>query len=133
MTAPIGAGSKEKQMPIRIEEESAGKLVTIHVTGKLVKEDYADLIPGFERLVRLHGKLRVLFDMTGFHGWELGAAWEDFKFGIHHFSDIERMALVGEQRWQQAMATFAKPFTKAAVRYFDHADAAAARTWLEQA
>jgi hypothetical protein len=31
------------------------------------------------------------------------------------------------------MAVFCKPFTKATVRYFDHADAAEARKWLMEA
>jgi hypothetical protein len=31
------------------------------------------------------------------------------------------------------MATFCKPFTKATIRYFDHADAAEARKWLGEA
>jgi hypothetical protein len=31
------------------------------------------------------------------------------------------------------MATFCKPFTKAAIRYFEHADAAEARKWLGEA
>jgi hypothetical protein len=41
--------------------------------------------------------------------------------------------LVGEKRWQQGMATLCKPFTKATIRYFDHADAAEARKWLAEA
>jgi hypothetical protein len=41
--------------------------------------------------------------------------------------------MVGEKKWQQGMATFCKPFTKAALRYFDHADAAEARKWLGEA
>ena len=49
------------------------------------------------------------------------------------FSDIERLAIVGENKWQQGMATFCKPFTKATIRYFDHADAAEARKWLGEA
>jgi hypothetical protein len=75
----------------------------------------------------------MLFDMTDFHGWEASAAWEDFKFGIKHFSDIERLAMVGEKQWQHGMATFFKPFTKAEVRYFDHADHAEAGKWLRAA
>ena len=75
-------------------------------------------MPEFERLVRKHGKLCVLFDMTGFHGWEAAALWEDIKFDIKHFADIERLAMVGEKKWQQGMATFCKPFTKATIRYF---------------
>jgi hypothetical protein len=52
---------------------------------------------------------------------------------IKHFADIERLAMVGEKKWQQGMATFCKPFTKAMIRYFDHAEGAEARKWLAEA
>ena len=117
-------------MPIQLNEENGGKMLAVHVSGKLAKADYEHFVPEFERLVRQHGKLRVLFDMTGFHGWEAGALWEDTKFAMQHFADIERLAMVGEKKWQEGMATFCKPFTKATIRYFDHADAAEARKWL---
>jgi hypothetical protein len=64
---------------------------------------------------------------------EGGALWEDIKFDIRHFADIERLALVGEKRWQHGMATFSKPFTKATIRYFERADAAEAPKWLAEA
>ena len=57
---------------------------------------------------------------------------EDIKFDLKHFGDIERLAMVGENRWQHGMATFCKPFTKVSIRHFDHADASKARKWLEQ-
>jgi hypothetical protein len=117
-------------MPIRLNEENGGKILVVHVSGKLTKADYDDFVPEVDRLIRQRGKLRILFDMAGFHGWELGAAWEDFKFGIEHFADIERLALVGEKRWQEGMATFCKPFTKAEVRFFDHTASVEARNWL---
>ncbi len=82
---------------------------------------------------RQHGKLSMLFDMTDFHGWEAAAMWEDTKFAIKHFADIERLAMVGEKRWQHGIATFCKPFTKAKILYFDHADDAAAMEWLAKA
>ncbi|MCP8687494.1 STAS/SEC14 domain-containing protein [Marinobacterium sedimentorum] len=120
-------------MSIQLHEENGGTMIVVQVSGKLVKADYEHFVPEFERLVQAHGKLRLLFDMAGFHGWELSAAWEDLKFGVKHFDDIERLAMVGEKKWQQGMARFCKPFTKAQVRYFDHSDAAEARKWLEQA
>ena len=61
-------------MPIQLNEENGGKILVVHVSGKLVKADYEHFVPEFERLVRQHGKLRVLFDMTGFHGWDAGGA-----------------------------------------------------------
>ena len=56
-------------MPIQLNEENGGKVLVVHVSGKLAAADYEHFVPEFERLVRQHGKLRVLFDMTGFHGW----------------------------------------------------------------
>jgi len=64
---------KGVNMPIQLDEENGGKLLAAHVNGKLTKEDYEHFVPEFERLVRRHGKLRVLFDMTDFHGWDAGA------------------------------------------------------------
>jgi hypothetical protein len=75
-------------MAILLDEENNGAMLVVHVSGKLLKTDYEQFVPEFERLVLQHGKLRVLFDMTGFHGWEAGALWEDTKFAIKHFADI---------------------------------------------
>ena len=68
--------------------------------------------------------------MHDFHGWEMAAAWEDTKFGMRHFHDIERLAMVGEKAWQHGMSVFCKPFTKAKIRYFDSSEAAEADRWI---
>ena len=120
-------------MAIQLNEEDGGKRIVVQVSGKLAKADYEHFVPEVERLVRQHGKLRMLLVMTDFHGWELGALWEDIKFDFDHFADIERLAMVGEKKWEHGMATFCRPFTKAKIRYFDHAEAAGARTWLDEA
>jgi len=119
-------------MPIQLKEENVGKMLDVHITGKLIKADYERFVPEFERLVQQHGKPRVLFDMTGFHGWEGGALWDEIKFDVRHFADIERIAAVGDNKWEHGMADFFKPFTKATTRYFDHAEAAQARKWLAE-
>ena len=118
-------------MPIHLDEQTDGRLLFVHVSGKLDKTDYQQFVPEVERLIHENGKLRILFDMTNFHGWDASGMWEDFKFGVKHFSDVERIAMVGETKWQEGMAKFCKPFTSAAIRYFDHADADAAHAWLE--
>ena len=120
-------------MPITFEDENDGRILAIRVSGKLTKADYVYFAPEFERLVQLNGKLRVLFDLAGFHGWEAGALWEDIKFDFKHFADIDRLALIGDKKWQQGMALFCKPFTKATIRSFHDVDAADARKWLKEA
>ncbi len=114
-------------MPIQLNEEDGGKLLNEHVSGKSTSADYEHFGPESERLVGQDGKLRVLFDMTDFHGWDAGAFWQDTKFAIKHFADIDRIATVGETKWQHGMTTFCKPFTKATIQYFDHAQSTEAR------
>jgi len=120
-------------MAIKLEECGSGKTLEVHLTGKLVKEDYETLVPAVDRLVKQHGKIRMLVSMHDFHGWTAGALWEDTKFAAHHYSDIDRLALVGETRWQQGMSTFCRPFTTAKIRYFEHDHLSEAQQWLEAA
>jgi stage II sporulation SpoAA-like protein len=118
-------------MAIHFDEIKDGTILMVQVSGKLTHADYQQFVPEFERLQRQHGKLRMLFDMTQFHGWEPAALWDDIKFDVKHFSDIERIAMVGDKAWEKGMAAFCKPFTTAQVKYFDHSALADACTWLK--
>lgn len=119
-------------MSIRLKEENSGKMLVLRITDKLVEADYDQFVPEFDRLVRQHGKICLLFDMTDFLGWNAGASWGDTKFSLVHFSNISRLAIVGEKTCQHGMATFCRPFTRASVRYFDRAEASKARQWLDK-
>jgi len=118
-------------MSIELQENNEARVVEVKATGKLTTEDYKHFVPEIERLVQQHGKIRVLFEMRDFHGWTAGALWQDLKFDLRHFRDIERLAIVGEKKWEAGMATFCKPFTTAKIRYFDQSQAEEARTWLK--
>ena len=122
-------------MPIQFNEENDGKTIVVHVSGKLTRADYKRMIPEVERVLRERDHLRILYDMTDFHGWEFGAVLEGLEFDFKHIADlarIERCAMVGEEKWHSVIATLCKPFTKTTLRYFDHTDAAAARKWLDE-
>jgi stage II sporulation SpoAA-like protein len=123
----------EYRMPIKLEEMKKGKLLDVHVSGKLAKDDYKEFVPEVDRLIEQHGKIRVLLKMTDFRGWKAGALWEDIKFDLKHFSDIERVAMVGEKKWQKGMSQFCRPFTTAKIRYFDRGKIDEAREWAEAA
>jgi hypothetical protein len=119
-------------MAVNLREEHGGKVLAVDLSGKLTKEDYQKFVPEIERLIRQHGKLRMLVELTGFHGWEMGALWEDIKFDVKHFRDLERIAFVGDRAWEKGMATFCKPFTTATIRYFDSADREQALKWVAE-
>jgi len=114
-----------------LETISAGRLLEVRVTGKLTKESYEIFVPAVDAQIKQYGKLRILFVVKDFHGWTAGALWEDLKFDLKHWRDIERLAFVGDKKWEKGMAAFCKPFTKAQIRYFDMAQLEEAREWLE--
>ena len=114
----------------KVEVVANGNLLEVRASGKLTKEFYETLTPAVNKQIEEFGKLRILFVMHDFHGWTAGAMWEDIKFDLAHWKDIERLAIVGETKWEQGMAVFCKPFTMAKIKYFDHEQLDAARQWL---
>lgn len=117
-------------MAVEVHESQGAKYLDVTVTEKLTKEDYERFVPAVENVIKQQGKVRILLTMHDFHGWSAGALWEDMKFDWHHFRDIERLAIVGESRWEAGMAVFCKPFTTAKIKYFDHAKIEEAREWI---
>ncbi len=115
---------------IEIEGSNRNNILTVRLSGKLTKEDYELFVPELERMMKAQGKIRMLVELVDFHGWTTAAAWEDTKFGLRHFSDIERIALIGDTAWEKGMALLCKPFTMAKVKYFDSNQMAAAKTWI---
>jgi hypothetical protein len=95
---------------IQILSGSEGKILGIKVGGKLTDLDYREvLIPTLETVIEAHGKGRLLccIDKT-FAGMELGAMWDDARFYLKHKSNLEKMALVGGQKWiEMLMKVFA--------------------------
>jgi len=119
-------------MSLKINQHGGTNLLEVQISDKLTHEDYQQFEPRIEEMVREHGKIRVLFDMQDFHGWNAGGLWDDTKFTMKHYGDIELIAMVGDKSWEKGMSVFCRPFTSATVRYFEKPDMAEARQWLEQ-
>ena len=108
------------------------KVVGFRLCGKLHDGDYKQFVPTMETILTAEGKVRLFIQLEDFHGWDLHAAWDDLKFSLKHYSDFERIAMVGDRKWEKWMAGFCRPFTKAKVKYFDRSEVDAAWKWLEQ-
>jgi hypothetical protein len=119
-------------MSVELYQEHDGKMLHVRVSGKLAKEDYARFVPEFDKYIQQHGKIRLLFEMVDFHGWEAAALWEDIKLDFKHWRDIERIAMMGDKAWQKGMSFFCKPFTTAKVRYFGQHEKERAREWITE-
>ena len=119
-------------MAATLTEKSDGKIIEVVATGKLHRDDYQFFVPKLDRAIKRHGKIRLLFHMIDFQGWTACALWEDVKFDVRHYSDVERLALVGDKAWQKGMGVFCKPFTTAEVRFFELKSLDDAHDWISK-
>ncbi len=114
---------------IPVQEDN---IVAFRLSGKLSHADYQAFLPRLEELIKEQGRISVLLELVDFHGWDLGAAWDDFRLGVEHADDFERIAIVGEGGLQKWMALMAKPFTSAEVRFFEAEQLGDAWDWLRE-
>lgn len=115
-----------------LDVHATGKLLHVSARGKLTKETYQEFVPLIEHQIEENGKLKILLELHDFHGWTAGALWEDTKFGAKHFNDVERLAIVGETKWEKGMSVFCKPFTTGKIKYFDVSEKEQAIAWLNE-
>ncbi|MGE0494113.1 MAG: STAS/SEC14 domain-containing protein [Vulcanimicrobiota bacterium] len=111
-------------------ERSHDNILGIRIWGKLTREDYEGLLPAIEALLSRYDRIRVYVDMTDFRGLTPAAAFEDLKFGLKHLRDVERMALVGEQKWAEQLLMLSQPLMDEA-RFFSPIQAEEAWQWLK--
>ena len=102
------------------------------LSGKLHDADYQAFVPAIDNAVAEHGKARLLAQFHDFHGWDAKALWDDIKFSTTHCTKISKIALVGEKKWEKYMAKVCKPFTMAAIRYFDASEMEQAQAGLAE-
>jgi hypothetical protein len=109
----------------------SSKALGFKMSGKLHDQDYKTFVPLVDKAIAEQGKVRLLAQFHDFHGWDAKALWDDIKFSTTHCTKIERIALVGEKKWEEWMAKVCKPFTMAQIKYFDAAQIESAWQWLE--
>lgn len=113
-------------------ETGSPQVVGLKLSGKLHDEDYRQFVPGWEIISTAEGKLRLLIQFEEFHGWDLQSAWDDLNFGLKRDLGFERIAVVGDRKWEKLVASFARPFIQAEVRYFDKSEVDAAWKWIRE-
>lgn len=113
--------------------ESSGPVVGYRVVGKVTVEDYQKLNPEVQALVdQYDNNVCVLLDLEQFGGEEVKAWLPDLKFG-HHFHDkINKMAVVGDKRWEKWMTALVDPFYAKDAKFFHTEDIDKAWTWLRE-
>ena len=109
-----------------------GNLIVIHVSGILTKPDLDGCQSEIEPIVQ-KGQAKILVLVADFEGWDDNSGdWGDLSFGERNDQYIDKMAIVGEQKWQDLTEMFTlKGLRKFPIEYFKPGQEEFARVWLE--
>ncbi len=78
-------------------------------------------------------KIRLLVRLENFLGWERGAGWDDVGFLMEHGDDIEKMAIVGEDRWKEDVFLFVgKGLRATEIEFFAPESLREAEDWVRR-
>ena len=109
-------------LSVGIARTGSNFFLDLKAAGKLTHEDYEIINPLVDSAMEAikDAKVKVLFDASELEGWELRAAWDDFKFGLKHGNEFEKIAIYGNQSWLEKTAKIASWFISGEVRYFEN-------------
>lgn len=111
--------------------DESTRIVRLRVSGELSGDDLEAVQRGMLEAIAEFGQISSLIILDSFQGWKAGEEWGDLSFQEEHDREIERIAVVGDERWRDEMLTFLlAPFRSAEVRYFADHDLARAEAWL---
>ena len=110
----------------------ASGIITVRVSGALKQTDWAVALRSVADLIRKHGtKVRIFVIMQDFHGIFRGGDWGDVSFQAEQDDLIERMAIVGDKKWENFAVMFAgKGLRRFPVEYFQPSEMTKALDWI---
>jgi len=119
-------------LSIGIERTSDKLFLSLRAQGKLTHEDYQKITPIIDSALTevKESKVKVLFDGTELVGWEARAAWDDFKIGLKHGNEFEKIAIYGNKKWQELFAKIGSWFVTGKIEYFENENDAI--SWLNE-
>lgn len=119
-------------LSIGIERSGDNFFLSLKALGKLTHKDYETITPLIDSALGevKSPKVRALIDGTDLEGWEARVAWDDFKIGLRHGNEFEKVAIFGNKKWQQMAASIGNWFVTGEVNYFDNENDAI--QWLHE-
>lgn len=112
---------KEHCVSVGISRLKDTFFLKIIIKGQLTHMDYEKMIPVIENaLIGIQEpKIKVLVDAREFDGYDIEAAWDDFKFGLKHNKEFTKLAFVGSKSWEEYGVKISNWFMSGELRYFE--------------
>lgn len=115
---------------LQLLDFTQNNIIATRATGKVTGEDYERLKPMLDNITSKGQKIRWYYELQNEEGFDMGAILEDLKVDIQHASDYEKIAVVGDKKWQETVTKAFRPFTNANVHFFEMNEKQEARHWI---
>ncbi len=123
-------GAEWKIMSVTIEHEE-GNLRVLRITGLFKKSEFDAALTIEANQWGTAMRVKVLVIAEDFKGWERGADWGDMIFFATHGDQIDKIAIVADQKWEIEFQAFVGAgFRRAPVKFFPVSQLTLARAWL---
>jgi hypothetical protein len=116
---------------LRLIEGLPADIPGVEATEKATHENYQRLLIPAAEARMAKGPINMLY-VTGstFSGYELEALWDDGAFGVKHWHEFRRIAVVTDSAWLRAAVTTFSPFFPGEIRLFKSSELAGEKAWI---
>lgn len=116
---------------INIETHTENGIIAIKASETLSKKDFDKLTPALKEFTATSQDCHLLMILERFKGWEdVSAFWEDLKLDAEFIGEFDRIAIVGEKKWQKWGTNLLDSLTNTELKFFDIKNADDAWLWL---
>lgn len=117
---------------IEAVNHTSPEVLALRVYKKITSEDLEQLIPLLENQIHNHEDPHLLLTMEDFEGWENAEAFlEDLEMDRQYIGHFDRIAVVGQKKWQKWGTKLINPLSSEEIKYFPIDKVENAREWVE--
>ena len=106
-------------------------IIGFRLKGKIEDNEFDEIVSLMEERLKEHKKLRVYAEIEEFKGMSVNTFMKDIHYGLKHWRDVEKEAVVSDKGWIKSWIRFASkivPYIE--VRVFSFEEKEEAKAWV---
>jgi hypothetical protein len=102
----------------------------VEFSDTLTEDDYDAFVSTIRGALKEHTTARTLLVMDDVNDWTPEERWEELSFDVRHLSDLDKVAIVGDDLWDTWLEKAEVLFPMSEIRTYAEADREEALEWI---
>ena len=107
------------------------EVVAYQFDHKITKDEVKEIHDELRKAIAENDSVRIFADCRNLEGMDPSAVIEDLKLAPEYVSDIERFAVIGDNKWLEFLSKAGDKLTQGETRYFSPHEFSKARQWIQ--